>query len=90
MHLLIHFITCMYLLPSSLSPTSVFRIRYDILRFVLIFAFSPLPSLSTSLSVAGLPDGSINIKLTGHGGQSLGFALAKGVSIDVEVHQPHY
>lgn len=32
----------------------------------------------------GLPDDSIHIKLTGHGGQSLGFALAKGVFIDLE------
>ena len=31
-----------------------------------------------------MPDDSIHIKLTGHGGQSLGFALAKGVSIEVE------
>ncbi|RYH28910.1 glutamate synthase large subunit [archaeon] len=32
----------------------------------------------------GLPDGTIYIKLNGHGGQSLGFALAKGVFIEVE------
>ena len=31
----------------------------------------------------GLPDDSIRIKLDGHGGQSLGFALAKGVTIEV-------
>ena len=32
----------------------------------------------------GLPDDTIRIKLTGHGGQSMGFALAKGISIEVE------
>lgn len=32
----------------------------------------------------GLPDDTIQIKLTGHGGQSLGFALARGVTIEVE------
>ena len=31
----------------------------------------------------GLPDNTIHIKLDGHGGQSLGFALAKGVFLDV-------
>lgn len=32
----------------------------------------------------GLPDGTIKIKLHGHGGQSLGFALASGVQLEVE------
>jgi glutamate synthase domain-containing protein 3 len=32
----------------------------------------------------GLPDDLIHVKLTGHGGQSLGFALAKGVFLEVE------
>ena len=40
--------------------------------------------ISKKFGAAGLPDDSIHIKLTGHGGQSLGFALAKGVSIEVE------
>ena len=31
----------------------------------------------------GLPDDTIKIKLHGHGGQSLGFALAQGVTIEV-------
>jgi glutamate synthase domain-containing protein 3 len=40
--------------------------------------------ISTRYGANGLPDNTINIKLTGHGGQSLGFALAKGVAIEVE------
>lgn len=31
-----------------------------------------------------MPDDTIKIKMNGHGGQSLGFTLAKGVSIEVE------
>lgn len=40
--------------------------------------------ISKKFGAKGLPDESIHIKLTGHGGQSLGFALAKGVSIELE------
>ena len=40
--------------------------------------------ISKKFGAAGLPDDSITIKLQGHGGQSMGFALAKGVSIEVE------
>jgi glutamate synthase domain-containing protein 3 len=40
--------------------------------------------ISKKFGAVGLPDDTIKIKLTGHGGQSLGFALAKGVSIEVE------
>eukprot|EP01038_Epipyxis_sp_PR26KG_P009535 gene9535-12843_t len=40
--------------------------------------------ISKKYGKEGLPDGTINIKLTGHGGQSMGFALAKGVSIEIE------
>ena len=40
--------------------------------------------ISKRYGKAGLPDDSIHIKLTGHGGQSLGFALAKGVFLDLE------
>jgi glutamate synthase domain-containing protein 3 len=32
----------------------------------------------------GLPDGTIHIKLNGSAGQSLGFALAKGITLEVE------
>jgi glutamate synthase domain-containing protein 3 len=32
----------------------------------------------------GLPDDTIKLNLTGHGGQSLGFTLAKGISISVK------
>jgi glutamate synthase (NADPH/NADH) len=32
----------------------------------------------------GLPDGTIHLKLKGHGGQSLAFGLAKGIRMDVE------
>ena len=39
--------------------------------------------ISKKFGREGLPDGSIHIKLNGHGGQSLGFALAKGVFIEV-------
>ena len=39
--------------------------------------------ISKKFGRAGLPDDSIHIKLDGHGGQSLGFALAKGVTIEV-------
>jgi glutamate synthase domain-containing protein 3 len=40
--------------------------------------------ISKKFGSVGLPDDFIHIKLTGHGGQSLGFALAKGVYIEVE------
>ena len=40
--------------------------------------------ISTKHGKEGLPDNTIHIKLTGHGGQSLGFALARGVFIEVE------
>jgi len=32
----------------------------------------------------GLPDDTIHVKLIGHGGQSMGFALAKGIFIEIE------
>ncbi|KAF4315513.1 hypothetical protein BBO99_00009341 [Phytophthora kernoviae] len=32
----------------------------------------------------GLPDGTVHLKLKGHGGQSLAFGLAKGVRMDLE------
>ena len=40
--------------------------------------------ISKKFGKEGLPDDTIRIKLTGHGGQSMGFALAKGVSIEIE------
>eukprot|EP00981_Chlorochromonas_danica_P010245 scaffold3058_cov165-Ochromonas_danica.AAC.36 len=40
--------------------------------------------ISKKYGAAGLPEDTIQIKLHGHGGQSLGFALAKGVRIEVE------
>lgn len=40
--------------------------------------------ISTKFGREGLPDDMIHVKLTGHGGQSLGFALAKGVHLEVE------
>lgn len=40
--------------------------------------------ISKKFGREGLPDDTINVRLTGHGGQSLGFALAKGVTIEVE------
>ena len=39
--------------------------------------------VSTRYGAEGLPDDTIKIKLTGHAGQSLGFTLARGISIDV-------
>eukprot|EP00597_Dinobryon_sp_UTEXLB2267_P000998 CAMPEP_0170065230 /NCGR_PEP_ID=MMETSP0019_2-20121128/5392_1 /TAXON_ID=98059 /ORGANISM="Dinobryon sp., Strain UTEXLB2267" /LENGTH=1506 /DNA_ID=CAMNT_0010272041 /DNA_START=174 /DNA_END=4697 /DNA_ORIENTATION=- len=40
--------------------------------------------ISKRFGAKGLPDDSIRVKLVGHGGQSLGFALAKGVVLEVE------
>jgi glutamate synthase (NADH) len=40
--------------------------------------------ISTRFGAEGLPNDTINIKLRGNSGQSLGFALAKGVTIDLE------
>ena len=40
--------------------------------------------ISTKFGKEGLPENTIHIKLEGHGGQSLGFALARGVYIEVE------
>jgi glutamate synthase domain-containing protein 2/glutamate synthase domain-containing protein 3 len=40
--------------------------------------------ISKKFGKEGLPEDTIHIKLTGHSGQSLGFALAKGVFIEVE------
>mgnify|MGYP001090045890 CR=1 FL=1 len=39
--------------------------------------------VSKRYGVEGLPDDTIRIKLNGHGGQSMGFTLAKGVSIEL-------
>ena len=39
--------------------------------------------ISKKFGKVGLPDDTIKIRLTGHGGQSMGFALAKGVSIEI-------
>ena len=41
-------------------------------------------NISKKFGREGLPDDTIHIILTGHGGQSLGFALAKGIHIEVE------
>jgi glutamate synthase domain-containing protein 3 len=40
--------------------------------------------ISKKFGKEGLPDDTIHIKLVGHGGQSLGFALAKGITLEVE------
>jgi len=40
--------------------------------------------ISKKYGKVGLPEDLIHVRLTGHGGQSLGFALAKGVFIEVE------
>lgn len=40
--------------------------------------------ISKKFGKEGLPEDTIHIKLTGHGGQSMGFALAKGVTIEIE------
>jgi len=40
--------------------------------------------ISKKYGKEGLPEDTIHIRLTGHGGQSLGFALAKGIFIDLE------
>lgn len=40
--------------------------------------------ISKKFGKQGLPEDTIHIKLKGHGGQSLGFALASGVHIEVE------
>lgn len=40
--------------------------------------------ISSRYGAEGLPDDTIHLKLNGHGGQSLGFTLAKGVTLTVE------
>jgi glutamate synthase (NADH) len=40
--------------------------------------------ISKKFGATGLPEDTIHLKLTGHGGQSLGFALARGVFIELE------
>lgn len=40
--------------------------------------------ISKKFGAQGLPQDTIHVKLEGHGGQSLGFALAKGVYIELE------
>jgi len=40
--------------------------------------------VSKRYGVEGLPDDTIHIKLQGHGGQSMGFTLAKGIFMDLE------
>ena len=40
--------------------------------------------ISKKYGEAGLPDDTIHLKLKGHGGQSMGFTLAKGVTMTVE------
>ena len=39
--------------------------------------------ISKAYGEEGLPEDTIKVKLEGHGGQSLGFALAKGVFLEV-------
>jgi len=41
-------------------------------------------NVSTKYGKDGLPDDTIQIKLKGHGGQSMGFTLAKGITMTVE------
>jgi glutamate synthase (NADPH/NADH) len=41
-------------------------------------------NVSTKYGKEGLPDDTIQIKLKGHGGQSMGFTLAKGITMTVE------
>ena len=41
-------------------------------------------NVSKKYGKEGLPDDTINLKLRGHGGQSLGFTLAKGITMTVE------
>lgn len=40
--------------------------------------------VSKRYSDAGLPDNTIQLKMKGHGGQSMGFTLAKGITLTVE------
>lgn len=40
--------------------------------------------ISKKYGKEGLPDDTIHLKMTGHGGQSMGFTLAKGVTMTVE------
>lgn len=40
--------------------------------------------ISKKFGAEGLPDDSILVKLKGHGGQSMGFVLAKGVTLELE------
>jgi glutamate synthase (NADH) len=40
--------------------------------------------ISTRYGKDGLPDDTIQLKLKGHGGQSLGFTLAKGITMTIE------
>ena len=40
--------------------------------------------VSSRYGKEGLPDDTIQLKLKGHGGQSLGFTLAKGITLEVE------
>jgi glutamate synthase (NADPH/NADH) len=40
--------------------------------------------VSSRFGKEGLPDDTIQLKLKGHGGQSLGFTLAKGITLEVE------
>jgi glutamate synthase domain-containing protein 3 len=41
-------------------------------------------NISKKYGKEGLPDDTIQIKLKGHGGQSMGFTLAKGITMTVE------
>merc|ERR1712157_16260 len=40
--------------------------------------------ISSKHGAEGLPDDTIHLKLKGHGGQSMGFTLAKGITMTVE------
>lgn len=40
--------------------------------------------MAKSYGSRGLPDNSIHLKLKGSGGQSLGFILAKGITMELE------
>jgi glutamate synthase domain-containing protein 3 len=52
--------------------------------FFLSIHTHTLAQISKKYGAEGLPDNTIHLKLKGHGGQSMGFTLAKGVTMTLE------
>jgi len=67
------------------ANNSLMKLQSATVLLYIIDGNSPPPTpLWYSSGGAGLPDGTISVLLRGHTGQSFGFTLAKGVTLEVQ------